>query len=326
MRISRCCALVLALAGCDGGGASDTGGDAGDPRPAVTDVQRSCPDPTELGCGMVRVSGSLEPFEMGHVGDPGDPNLLAGSVYVTGDVYVDTHEVTIARYRRFLAESDVTIEPSTPIDLPVGRVALGIEIEFRSSRAPAPPLPEEMGGSWTDAPGARESHPVIGVDWFSAMTFCYWDGAGRGRLPTEAEHEYLVRHRAADGLAPGRAFAWGDELVADCDRAQVAGCEGEDGAPTRPVGSFAPSGGLFDLTGNAEEWALDNYADYYPSACWNRTVHEDPVCLGGADYKSTRAGSHESEYYGGWRRTRRQRADRVPTVGFRCVRSLPRES
>ena len=70
------CALVLALSGCDAG--DDTGGDAGDSRPPVDDTQRSCPDPTAIGCGIVRVSGSLEPCGMGHVGDPALPTCSQG--------------------------------------------------------------------------------------------------------------------------------------------------------------------------------------------------------------------------------------------------------
>lgn len=243
--------LALGLAGC--GPAGTDGADASEPRPPVTDAQRSCPDRSERGCGMLRVDGSLEPFRMGHVGDPGDPNLVEDDVYVTGDLYVDTHEVTVARFRRFIAEVDVTIDDRTPVELPGGRQVDGASIGFPRALAIEPPLAEAMGGNWTEAPGARELHPIMGVDFFSAMTFCHWDGAGRGRLPTEAEHEYLVRHRAAPGLAPARAFAWGDELVAGCDRAQVAGCAGEGGAPTLAVGSFSPSGGLFDLTGSVEE-------------------------------------------------------------------------
>jgi formylglycine-generating enzyme required for sulfatase activity len=94
----------------------------------------------------------------------------------------------------------------------------------------------------------RPAHPVVGVSWFDAKTYCEWRGK---RLPREAEWE-----RAARGN-DNRRYAWGDENP-DPKR---HGCFGGQ-ATTQPVGSFPEGKGAFghlDLTGNVWEWQADEY-------------------------------------------------------------------
>jgi formylglycine-generating enzyme required for sulfatase activity len=100
----------------------------------------------------------------------------------------------------------------------------------------------------------RDKHPVNGVSWQQAVTFCQWKGK---RLPTEAEWE-----KAARGV-DGRLFPWGDE-AASCALTVMTqeerGC-GQD--RTWEVGSH-PRGkslyGAHDMAGNVWEWVADWYS------------------------------------------------------------------
>lgn len=93
-------------------------------------------------------------------------------------------------------------------------------------------------------PGTGD-HPVAFVTWSAAQTFCRWSG---GRLPTEAEWEYVAR--AGDA----REFPWGDQLPTPERANYFAG--GHD--RTTRVGSYPPNEfGVYDLAGNVWEFLYD---------------------------------------------------------------------
>jgi formylglycine-generating enzyme required for sulfatase activity len=110
---------------------------------------------------------------------------------------------------------------------------------------------------------------------------CEWTANGY-RLPTEAEWE-----KAARGGITGKRFSWGGDTISHDNANYVANSAlwsydlsgytvntrhplYSTGSPpyTSPVASFSPNAyGLYDMTGNAEEWCWDWYGgNYYTNA------------------------------------------------------------
>ena len=114
-------------------------------------------------------------------------------------------------------------------------------------------LPDFWGVDLFRCGPAHPDHPVSGVSWYDARDYAAWIGA---RLPTEAEWEYAAR----GGLA-GAKYVWeGDETSPE--RANFWKSDG----PVA-VRSYEPNGyGLYDMTGNVNEWVADWYDDEYYAA------------------------------------------------------------
>ena len=148
--------------------------------------------------------------------------------------YIDRHEVTHRRYRKFL--EDLPTHPE-------------YQILIEKLGYYAPP----QGWQDTRFPEGRADHPVVWVTWFDAANFCQWAGK---RLPTEKEWE-----RAARGTT-GRAYPWGNTF--ETGRANLPNKRGSKIA-LAPVGSFpkgATPAGVNDLVGNVWEWVDGDYAPY----------------------------------------------------------------
>ena len=121
--------------------------------------------------------------------------------------------------------------------------------------------------SVTGIPGNHGNHPVVNVNWFSAIAYCRWAGK---RLPTEVEWEYAARG-GLNGL-----FPWGDEppnkLLANFGGSRIS--------TTSPVGSYPANGyGLFDMAGNVWEFMADEWQSYKPDS--ETPVSQDDLFLAG---------------------------------------------
>ncbi len=181
---------------------------------------------------------------------------------------------------------------------------------------------------------SRPKQPKVGVKWFDAVQYCKAMGK---HLPSEAEWE-----KAARG-SDGRKFPWGDER-ATCERAVIMDEQGrrscgvtkQHGHPekgrTLEVGSRPATGpGLFDMSGNAQEWVFDWASPSY-AACGSACTKDNPrgPCDGALQCPdhSERVVRGGSWYWPAEHATTTNRRFHVPAnhpvyhhFGFRCAAS-----
>jgi len=155
----------------------------------------------------------------------------------------------------------------------------------------------ETGAAAPGDPGFQQdgNHPVVNVSRDDAMDFCFWLTnrerkaerialSHQYRLPTDLEWSAMAGLKNEGGISPGwrdtqkkPIYPWGkhwpeNEAVgnfADVSATLAPGMTSdrtisgyEDGYTyTAPVGSFPPNSyGLYDLSGNVQEWVSDDYS------------------------------------------------------------------
>ncbi len=239
---------------------------------------------------------------------------------------LDAYEVTVGRFRQFVAAGGGTQASPPPVGagatsmtgtgwdpawnamLPTDSTALATALKC-----------DPMHQAWTDSPGPNEALPITCANWYTAFAFCAWDG---GRLPTEAEWNY-----AAAGGDEQRVYPWSQPSTSTTIDATYAvyncpaGCSAL--ADISPPGSKSPQGdarwGQSDLAGNMYEWVMDSWSDSYGIAvcvdCVNVTPGSDAVLRGGSfNYGSDRAQTDARFHYNA-------KDGRFAFTGIRCARS-----
>jgi formylglycine-generating enzyme required for sulfatase activity len=167
------------------------------------------------------------------------------------DFRIDKHEVTNAQFVKFL--------DAVP--------------EWRKDRLDTQEHNGDYLADWQDGqyPEGMGQHPVVFVTWAAAQSYCRWRD---GRLPTEAEWEFVARS------GDSREFPWGDTLPSP-ERANYY--SSNIGEPVE-VGKYPPNDlGVFDLAGNVWELLLDAWVPQYPNE-----AQIDPIADGPAENEQLR--------------------------------------
>jgi formylglycine-generating enzyme required for sulfatase activity len=246
------------------------------------------------------------------------------------DFCLDKYEVTVGRFREFLAAYDDWTPSANEGEHRTGAGTgwlsdwnKGDELPLNTADFREALKCHESYATWRDTPGTsdQENLPQTCINWYESFAFCIWDG---GRLATEAEWEY-----ASVGGAEERPYPWGNEIPSS--NHALFDCTG-DGSPAGecslsdllPVGSRQPEGngrwGHSDLAGSVWEWLFD-YSGSYVSPC-SDCAQTEPTETG---YRLDRSGAwlNPGASLNPTLRSAIAPDTRFYYHGTRCVRTLP---
>jgi len=327
----------------DGGDDGSTTVDAG----GTTNAASCKPGgPGMTNCGTANESCCTSPLVQGgafsrvYASNGGIASGLSFSATVRS-FRLDKYEVTVGRFRRFVAAWNGNWRPTGGAGKHVHVGPLGLddvgsagahELGWDSPIGDGQVTPtstnlasDGSNSTWTVTPAGNENKPINTVNWYEAFVFCIFDG---GFLPSEAEWEY-----AAAGGAQQRDYPWGAAApttsLANYGCFDRADCDGANSI--KSVGMLPGGAGLWgqlDLAGNVWEWTMDWYVGdpthYQTSSCVDCVSATPPDPNIG---RSSRSGDFlnndtnlparlRNQYYGS-----RRSDQRDGLVGFRCARS-----
>ena len=214
-----------------------------------------------ISFNMVRVQGGT--FMMGATPEQGD---------YYGDEEKPAHQVTLSDY--YIGETEVTQELWQAV----------------------------MGENPSEFKGAK--HPVESVSWEDCQKFIQKLNQLTGkafRLPTEVEWEYAARggkksrHYKYSGSNNLDEVAW---YLENCGDKRLSGewnwdLIKENNCKTHPVGQKIPNElGLYDMSGNVEEWC----EDWYDYEYYVKSPSDNPCNTTMASCRVNRGGSWNDDY------------------------------
>jgi formylglycine-generating enzyme required for sulfatase activity len=280
-------------------------------------IDASCPVGTP---GMPVATATLQgTFQMGANADAGPDFADAPRHPATvGPFAIDTHEVTVARFREFVnhyACWRAAGHPAVNEGAIAGQSGFGWLIAWTpllsdtqpDARLACDPDGGPSRATWKETAGdpSSENLPINCVTWYEALAFCIWDG---GRLPTEAEWEF----------AAGGDQGWPYPTGFSEPFFMTANFNSPSGSPVVVVSANAQAHGTTYLAGNVAEWVFDG-----PSVYRTCTSTTDCVALPGSmPTRGVRGGSWSDPLVEirTARRNLRDAAQRTAHVGFRCAR------
>jgi sulfatase modifying factor 1 len=285
------------------GGSAGSGGAGSDQPPSCVGLSHTCGPTGTASC----CASALVPE--GTFWRSND----AAAVATVSSFRLDVYEVTVGRFRKFLAgypgnkpTAGSGKNPNNPADpgwdasspLPSSQAALRSAVACEPGR----------NDTWTDTPGANESRPMNCLTRYVAGAFCIWDG---GRLPTEAEWNY-----AAAGGDEQRRRPWSNPPSSETMDSSYAVYAT---SATANVGAHSPKGdglwGHADLAGNIWEWVQDSHAAYVTPCtnCANLTDGLDGLIRGGSY-------AEDGSYLFSWNRLSDPPSKLSADIGVRCAR------
>ena len=197
-----------------------------------------------------------------------------GSVAEVPEFWIDTHEVSIGQYARFLealetGAADAHDHPKQPASK-MGHEPKDWAGLYGAARA---------GGLFRGQP-VDLNCPIVLVDWWDAYAYANWKGR---RLPTAIEWA-----RAALGKGD-RAFPWGDNeslerFNSGADFNQAGDGGSLDGhnfwCPVDAMPQDRSREGVIGLAGNVSEWVGPDVASWMPHADF--PLKQVPAAMGGS--------------------------------------------
>jgi len=229
---------------------------------------QGCNEYRRLSDNMTMVEIPAGEFEQGIA--TGFADARKRSVKLSGYL-ISKYEVTKEQYCRFLNERKISLDD-----------ALARKLIARDAKGGLHHL-IYAAGQWT-TDGGTERQAVVGVTWLGAREYAIWADP-QGDLPSEAQWEYAARGK------DGRAYPWGGEPP-NPGRGNYLDCGLE---ATALVVDICKNGvspfGLFNMSGNVEEWCLD----WYDLGAYGRAAGTDPKVTdkpSGGDRRVVRGGSY----------------------------------
>ena len=284
-------------------------------------------------------------FSMGNHNDPQDHFAHEKPVHnVALDAFLmDRYEVTNQEYLSFLnaakGAGTIVVDNQGRVLQSVSTGAGKVYCLTTQSTSSADIV---WSGTAFSVKAGRGSHPMSRVTWHGAAAFCNWKSQQAGlppaydlstwtcdftkggyRLPTEAEWEYAAR---GGMYLPYYKYPWNSNSISASDANHYYGTTSP--MKTKPVGSYSHNGyGLFDMTGNVNEWCGDWYDQgLYKKVNTTTTLNPKGPSAGiwpTTDHRVMRGGSFENFGHharSAWRGHERL-WDTKSSIGFRTVKN-----